>query len=483
MPTVSEERRGSVRTAVTWGVIAAGALALVGLVLLWPTGDAPSLGFPQDDYYDANVTSVSADECESREVLASVDCFIATFELTSGPDTGATGQLVVAADELDLPSVQEGDRITVLDVPTSPPPYRYVFVDFQRATPLWILALVFVVVVVAFGRWQGVRALLGLAASLLILVAFVVPSLLRDNPAVWVALAGTVAIAVVSLYLAHGFTFSTTVALGGTLVALLVTAVLALIAASATNLTGLGDEQAQVLRVTAESLDLRGLLVAGIVVGALGVLDDVTVTQVSTVAALRRANPAMGPRALYTEAVRVGRDHIASTVNTLVLAYAGAALPLVLLFAQGTAPVSRILTGEVVAVEIIRMLVGSIGLVLSVPITTALAAMTLRVDDAHGHSHGHDHGHSPSQEGGQSEDRGGSPGDGHPSGVATQGSRPVATDHSVGTGEDGRPSSAGSTTDPPGDPADPTNAEGPDGQPETDEWQRFSDPDRDFWND
>jgi uncharacterized membrane protein len=368
-----------VRTAVVWAVVAAGCLALLGLVLLWPTGEAPSLGFPQDDYYDATVVSVSADECESREILASVDCFIATFELTSGPDAGATGEFVVAADELDLPTVSEGDRVTVLDVPTSP---------FQRSTPLWVLFAVFAVVVVAFGRWKGVRALLGLAASLLILVAFVVPSLLRDNPAVWVALAGTVAIAVVSLYLAHGFDFTTTVALGGTLVALLVTTVIALLAASATNLTGLGDEDAQVLRITAESLDLRGLLVAGIVVGALGVLDDVTVTQVSTVAALRRANPEMGPRALYSEAVRVGRDHIASTVNTLVLAYAGAALPLVLLFAQGSAPVSRILTGEVVAVEIIRMLVGSIGLVLSVPITTALAAVTLDTDDVGSHSHG-----------------------------------------------------------------------------------------------
>ena len=156
---------------------------------------------------------------------------------------------------------------------------------------------------------------------------------------------------------------------------------------TATHLTGLADNSAQVLRVTASALDLRGLLVAGIVVGALGVLDDVTVSQVSIVAALRRANPGLGWRLLYGEAMSVGRDHVASTVNTLVLAYAGASLPLLLFFTQGDQPVERLLTGELIAVEIVRMLVGSIGLVASVPITTASrrwcmgAGRDARVDD------------------------------------------------------------------------------------------------------
>jgi uncharacterized membrane protein len=132
-----------------------------------------------------------------------------------------------------------------------------------------------------------------------------------------------------------------------------------------------------VVRVTAEALDLRGLLVAGIVIGALGVLDDVTVSQVSTVDALRRANPGLPRRLLYREAMRVGRDHAASTVNTLVLAYAGASLPLLLFFAQGDQPVGRMLSRELVAVEIVRMLVGSIGLVAAVPITTGLAALVM----------------------------------------------------------------------------------------------------------
>ncbi len=202
---------------------------------------------------------------------------------------------------------------------------------------------------------------------------------------------GSAAIAFLAFYLAHGINPATTVALAGTLISLAAITLLALVVTSTAQLSGLASEDAQALRVTASALDLRGLLVAGIVIGALGVLDDVTVTQVSAVAALRRANPSLGRVELYREAIRVGRDHVASTVNTLVLAYAGASLPLVLLFSQGAAPIGRIITSELVAVEIVRILVGSIGLILSVPITTALAAAVLTGDeDVHA---GHDHGH------------------------------------------------------------------------------------------
>lgn len=283
--------------------------------------------------------------------------------------------------------------MVLLDIPTSPPEYRYSFSDFQRTTPLVWLIVAFVVVVVAFGRWQGIRALAGLAASGLVLVAFVVPALLRSEPAVLVALTATTVIGFVALYLAHGVTRATTVALAGTLISLAATTLLAVIMVAATRMTGLVDQNARTLRVTADALDLRGLLVAGIVVGALGVLDDVTVSQVSTVGALRRADPTMSSVALYRQAIRVGRDHVASTVNTLVLAYAGASLPLLLFFAQGNQPVGRLVTSELISVEIVRMLVGSIGLVLSVPITTALAAAVLGAGDQpdHGHAHLHTH--------------------------------------------------------------------------------------------
>lgn len=387
----------AIRRWMTRAVVLVGVLTLIGLVTLWPRGEAPELVQPTD-YVDATVDEVDRIECAAVEADALTGCQRATATLTSGPDHGQRIVFLVRDTDFSVPELEPGDRVVLLDVASSPAPYRYTFADFQRASPLWLLVGLFVVAVIAVGRWQGVRALAGLVGSGLVLVVFVVPALIRDESAVLVALSGTIAIAFLALYLAHGFHATTTVALAGTLISLLIIVVLALGAASLAELSGLADEEAQALRVTADALDLRGLLVAGIVVGALGVLDDVTVTQVSTVASLRRANPSLSRPALYREAIRVGRDHVASTVNTLVLAYAGAALPLLLLFSQGGRPVGRLVTSEVVSVEIVRMLVGSIGLILSVPITTALAAAVLTEgDDPHG---GHGHGHVPTGEGG-----------------------------------------------------------------------------------
>lgn len=393
---------------LTRTVIAIAVLTLIGFGTLWPRGEAPDLGAQPGNYVDATVTDSVRTTCEGVEVLAPVGCFEVDVEITSGADAGEAGVFVVRDTEFGIPELEVGDRVVLLDVPTSPPPFRYTYSDFQRATPMWWLLGLFVAAVIAVGRWQGVRALAGLAASGLILVMFVVPSLIRDEPAVLVALTGTIAVAYLALYLAHGFHHTTTVALAGTLASLALITALALLVAEVAQLSGLANEEAQALRVTASALDLRGLLIAGIVVGALGVLDDVTVTQVSAVAALKRADPDLGHVALYREAMRIGRDHVASVVNTLVLAYAGASLPLVLLFSQGAKSTGRIITSEIVAVEVVRMLVGSIGLIVAVPITTALAAVVLtgREDPHGGHSHGL-HSHGPHDHGGH--DRGGDP--------------------------------------------------------------------------
>ncbi len=375
---------------VTRAIIVVSLLTLLGLGLLWPRGEAPDLGNQPSEFVDATVTKAVRTTCDAVEANALAGCQEVSVKITSGKHAGDTGVFLIRDTDFRIPQMKGGEQVVLLDVATSPVPYRYSFSDFQRSTPMWWLLILFIAAVVFVGRWQGVRSLIGLAASGLILVAFIVPSLLRNESAVLVALVGTVAIAYVALYLAHGVNTATTVALAGTLLSLVLIVLLALVAAELCNLSGLANEDAQVLRVTASALDLRGLLVAGIVVGALGVLDDVTVTQVSTVSALRRANPKMSKVVLYREAITVGRDHVASTVNTLVLAYAGAALPLVLLFSQGNKSIGRILSSEIVAMEIVRMLVGSIGLVISVPITTALAAAVLtgREQIHAGHSHG-----------------------------------------------------------------------------------------------
>ena len=377
---------------LTLAVVIVGALAVLAAIAFWPRGDAPDLGVQPSTYVDATVTDIDDDTCQDPEIAAPGPCQVVSAQLTSGDDRGDEITFEVPATRFDVPELEVGDEVVLLDVATNPEPYRYSFADFQRAAPMGWLVAAFVVVVVAFGRWQGVRALIGLVASAAVLLGFLVPSLLRDEPAVAVAMAAAVMIAFVALYLAHGVNIGTTVALAGTLAALAVTSGLAFVVAAASNLTGLAEGQAQTLRVTAEALDLRGLLVAGVVVGALGVLDDVTVSQVSIVAALRRANPGLSRRILYSEATKVGRDHVASTVNTLVLAYAGASLPLLLFFVQGDQPVDRLLTREVIAVVVVRMLVGSIGLVASVPITTALAAAVLGPGaDPHPHDHGWGH--------------------------------------------------------------------------------------------
>lgn len=370
--------RGGLGRRLRWVGLGILLVAAVGLIALWPRGEAPDLGTVPVRYVDATIVEIRDQTCPGVEASGDVPCREIEVELTSGPDEGDLAVLTVLETQVEVPDLGEGQGIVLRDAyETQLEEFRYGFHDVQRTVPLLALAVAFAAVVVLFGRWQGVRALVGLALGVAVLVLFLVPALLRDEPAVLVALVAGVAVTGVALYLAHGFTAGTTIALLGTLASLVLVTLLALVAVRAAGITGLAGSDSQVLSVTASALDLRGLLVAGIVVGVLGSLDDVTVTQVATVAALRRADPSLSSRRLYAEAIRVGRDHVASSVNTLVLAYAGASLPLLLFFAQGGQPVGRVVTGELVAVEVIRMLVGSIGLVASVPLTTALAAVVL----------------------------------------------------------------------------------------------------------
>jgi uncharacterized membrane protein len=361
--------------AATVGVLVLGAL--VGLVVLWPSGpaeiDAGVLDF--GDRVDATVTSAAVGPCSYDPAS---DCAVVAAEVTSGPTSGDTALLESSLDQATpLTELEAGDRILLNPVTVAGGEELYTFADFERRGPLLVLLLLFVGAVVALGRWRGVLALAGLAASLLILFGFILPSLLRGNSPVGVALTGAVLIAVATLFLAHGVNERTAVALLGTVTSLLLTAALATGFASAARLTGLATEESINLFAFAPGLDFRGLLLAAVIIGSLGVLDDVTVTQTSAVWELHRADPGAEGGALYSRAIRIGRDHIASTVNTLVLAYAAAALPLLLLFSQAGQGVAEVLVFETIAIEIVQTLVGSIGLVASVPITTGLAAYVI----------------------------------------------------------------------------------------------------------
>lgn len=268
--------------------------------------------------------------------------------------------------------------------------------DFQRDGPLLLLSALFVGAVVGFGRWQGLRALCGLVITGIVVVGVLVPSVLGGANAVAAAIAASTAIMIVTLYLSHGTSRKTTAAAVGTAVALALTGALAVAFVGAANLTGFSSEEARLVNLEAGGLSLRGLLLAGIIVGGLGVLDDVTVSQSSTVFELHRADPRAGFAALTRGALSVGRDHIAATVNTLFLAYAGASLPLLILFATGIDPMGTVVTSEIVAVEVVRTLVGSLGLIAAVPVTTALAAAlalgepeaaAAEAEAARGHAH------------------------------------------------------------------------------------------------
>jgi uncharacterized membrane protein len=228
-------------------------------------------------------------------------------------------------------------------------------------------------VIVAFGRWRGLTAIIGLGVSFALLLLFVIPAILDGEPPLLVAIVGSSAIMFAVLYLTHGVNVHTSVAILGTLASLVVTGLLGAAFTAMTKLTGFGSEETLYLSMAQGNVDMRGLLLAGIIIGALGVLDDVTVTQATTVAEL--AQSPTSRRELYRSATRVGRAHVASAVNTIVLAYAGASLPLLLLVVAGGRGVSELLTSQYLALEIVRSAVGTIGLVAAVPITTALAAL------------------------------------------------------------------------------------------------------------
>jgi uncharacterized membrane protein len=297
----------------------------------------------------------------------------ATFQLTEGPDEGrsVTQELAVNAS---TPMLDVDDLVVLSYAPDAEAGFEYQFSDRERRPVLIALAAVFVAAVLALGARRGAGALAGLVGSLAVLGLFVLPALIDGRPPLPVAIVGASAIAYLALYAAHGFGRTTTLALLGTLAALALTALLSTLVVAAARFSGFASEESFFLTVLSARVDFRGLVLAGLVLGALGALDDVTVTQASAVDELRAADPGLGSRRLFTAGMRIGRDHVASTVNTLFLAYAGAALPLLILFVLASQGLGTIANGEVVAVEITRALVGSIGLVAAVPLTTALAA-------------------------------------------------------------------------------------------------------------
>jgi uncharacterized membrane protein len=372
-------------------VLAAVAVAtVVGVVALWPNSGAvdtlrsqAQYAAPGVTFQKASVTAVQrpcppgSNQGGSGAPGDQPTCGQLTAVLKDGPEKGATEQVGVPTAVAES-GLGAGDSVRLVRVPgANGEPAGYSFDEVIRLRPLLLLGVLFVLVVAAVARLRGVLALVSLGFGGAVLFKFMLPALLSGSSGIAVALVGSAAIMFVVLYLAHGPSVRTSAALAGTLLGIGVTALVGELAIHGSSMSGFADESAGMLSAFADNISFQGLFTCALVVAGLGVLNDVTITQASAVWELRDAGPELTRRRLFTSAMRIGRDHIASTIYTIVFAYAGSALAVLLLLSLYDRPVLDLLSTESIAEEIVRTLASGIGLVLAVPITTGIAALTV----------------------------------------------------------------------------------------------------------
>ncbi|MCX6058476.1 MAG: YibE/F family protein [Chloroflexi bacterium] len=267
-----------------------------------------------------------------------------------------------------------GDKVVVSISKTPENVINAYFVDFVRTTPILWLTGIFAAAIILISRWKGVRALLSTVFSLYIIIGYIIPHILVGEDPLRVSIIGSIILLGVTLYLTYGWTLKTHAAVISMVIVLLLTGALSALFVVFTKLNGTGDENVMFLMQLMETpINLRGLLLGGMIIGALGVLDDLVTTQAAAVFELHHANPNFRFRDLYNSAMRIGQDHVAATVNTLVLAYAGASLPMLLMFSLAKGDYAYLVNFSFIAEEIVRTLVGSLGLIAAVPLTTAIA--------------------------------------------------------------------------------------------------------------
>lgn len=383
-PVTPAGHRGRIVLAVA--LVPLALLTLAGLIGLWPAHEGFQIpaalqigqtGAPVRTE-PADVTSVRGGSCGGTGAAAAqYGCTLAGIRLTSGPDRGQHAVLQIAPGA-GSPRLHAGDQILVEAAPSyvggGP---TYYFADFDRGHSLVWLAVLAAIVIVCIARWRGLAALFGVAFTILLLVRFLLPDLLDGRSPVECGLVCAATILFVVLYLAHGPSARTSTALLATLLSLALVALLSVTSVGLTHLTGLQSEENTAIQAYASQISLPGLIICGFVIGSLGVLNDVTVTQASAVWELHAVQPSLGVRGLYRSAMRIGRDHIASSIYTIVLAYAGAALSVLVLFAIADRGFTSVVTSDEVAEEVVRALIGSVGLAFAAPITTALAAFVV----------------------------------------------------------------------------------------------------------
>jgi len=344
---------------------------------------APALG-----YLEGTIRRIARDATGSGTALVETRDGRVLEATLPGPDP-FTGEV--------LPPFEVGDRVEVYFSPDPRGGTSYVVVDWIRRPALLLLVATFLVVSVLVARLKGLRAFLATASSLALIILVIIPAIVSGQNAVLVSLLGVGGILFLAIYFVHGVNWSTTAALAGTFLATIVTMLLGILFSNLTHLTGLGSEDAAMIAASLPAVELRGLMLAGLLIGALGALTDITIVQASVVRELAHADPELSSMGLYRRGMNVGLDHIGSLVNTLVLAYTGAALPLLVLLGQGELGFARAVNVELIAAEVVHTLVGSIGLILAVPVTTLIATLMFRGGrfpiEAGERTHTHHHAH------------------------------------------------------------------------------------------
>jgi uncharacterized membrane protein len=379
--------RGAVTVLMVFLALCAVA-TVIGVIALWPdSGEVHRLqakaqfAAPGVTFQKARVDTVQPACPESQQDgsggSASKTCGNVEAVLSTGPEKGAT-QVVGVPPAVTRSGLSKGDTVRLMRVPAQTgQAATYSFDEVVRLKPLWLLGALFVLVVALVARVRGLLALVSLGFGGAVLFRFMLPALLSGSDGLAVSLVGSAAIMFVVLYLAHGPSVRTSAALCGTLLGIGITAGVGVLAVHGADLSGFGSEDTALLSAFAGSVSFQGLLTCALVVAGLGVLNDVTITQASSVWELREAGPELSRRNLFTSAMRIGRDHIASTIYTVVFAYAGSALAVLLLLSLYDRPVLDLLSVESIAEEIVRTLASGIGLVLAVPVTTAIAAVAV----------------------------------------------------------------------------------------------------------
>lgn len=387
-------------------------LTLAAMAALWPSGNRegltlanPYTAAPGVTFDTGRIQRVVTESCTPAAAGASTagdstaqngtaqgntggsQC---TFAFTEPDKGGNPVKVVINPDIAKSHGVKVGDNIRYLnlshaqaaatgaDAPAAQSSPSYIFVDFVRTMPIILLAILYAAVVVAVARWRGLRALIGLVGAYFILVSFILPGLVEGKPPLLLALVGSTVIMIGVLYFAHGFSARTSTALLGTIFGLGITALLAAWATDAANLAGVGSHDAATLVNTSPNVSISGIILCGLIISGLGVLNDVTITQSSAVWELYELAPNTSARKLFSSAMRIGRDHIASTVYTIAFAYAGAALPILIIVMLYNRPLGEALTSAELSEEVIRTLVGSIGLVLAIPVTTLIGVLVVK---------------------------------------------------------------------------------------------------------